>query len=472
MKTAARITYQARLEPERLAIVVGETSVTFGMLEAAVQSSCRALAAIGLPPGSVVAIGVKAPHQHIALSLALARLGLVSAPFSSKAQFDVLPQPALILTDGSTVTPDGRYAIGVDAAWFAPSDGPPLRLPKPPAPDAECRIFTSSGSTGVPKPVRQTHAGLETRFENTGVTFDLVGVRARPLCLMPPSSAWGYSNAMAALGRGMTIHFASGSEEALSTAARHGCDYLLCSVQQVIGMIRRQQLLPTPLPSLVGIALSGSAITHEVVRSAQALLTRRILLMYSSTETGLNALEIAGFQPWQDGATGLVTPWTRIEVVDEARQPLPRGTEGELRLRASGQANFGGGPEADGGPPWFYPGDRGLVSREGRLTITGRTDNLINVGGAKLASERVEEILMRHPAVRDAGVVAFRTAEGVDAIRAGIVKDGEVSEDAIRAFVRDILVPAVPREIVFVDAIPRGGDADKILRPALRALLG
>ena len=96
------------------------------------------------------------------------------------------------------------------------------------------------------------------------------------------------------------------------------------------------------------------------------------------------------------GATGYVAPWAELEIVDHNDRPVPAGSEGIVRIRATCQ----GAPY----PPeraaentsfrdgWFYPGDLGRYETDGLLVLTGRTSEVINVGGLKLAPEVIEEI--------------------------------------------------------------------------------
>ena len=141
-----------------------------------------------------------------------------------------------------------------------------------------------------------------------------------------------------------------------------------------------------------------------------------------------------------------------------------------MRVRSFAQAKFGGEPAEDGGQPWFYPGDRGMVSADGRVTVTGRTVDILNVGGMKISSERIEHALMRHPNVVDAGVIGVADSDGLTEIRAAVVARAGVSEAELQAHVAQSLPAAVPRTIIVVAAIPRG-DTGKILKDALRELL-
>ena len=204
------------------------------------------------------------------------------------------------------------------------------------------------------------------------------------------------------------------------------------------------------------------------MRTAQSVLTRRIVLHYGSSELGLSGFGMAGAGELEDGATGTITPWTEVEVIDPDGNVLGPGEEGELRLRADIQPVFDiGNPDPRA---WFYPVIRGTVSTAGQLVITGRTTDIINIGGGKFAPERIEQILLRHPTVEDAGVVSVRGSGGLEIVRAGIVSSAELNEADLAEHCQRNFDVAPITDFVRLEAIPRGATG-KIVRPELRRLL-
>ncbi|WP_421760369.1 class I adenylate-forming enzyme family protein [Devosia sp.] len=468
MRFTDLISYQALLEPSKPAIVAGGKIVTFGMLEHAVRSLSGRIHALGLQPGSLVGLSIEVPSRHVALSLALARCGLVSVPYASAATLSQLPPLALGLSDGGLVVGSAAINLVVTDEWFAPSEQPVPDVAI--ADDADCRVFMSSGTTGTPKPIFQSFGGMDAQAQVVANHHLLAGRVSRILCAMPLKSAWGYRSTIAALANGIAVYFAAGTADIPMTLAAYGCEYLICSVYQLQELVRLQSETMIPLPSLAAVCTGGSLVPAELVRSAQSLLCSRIILIYGSSEVGHSALEVAGMHPWQDGATGFVTPWTEMEAIAEDGRVLPRGETGELRVRSFAQARFGGQPAPDGELPWFYPGDRGSISPDGRLTISGRTVDILNIGGTKLSSERIEHALKRHPMVIDAGVMGVADRQGLTEVRAAVTVRGAVAEAELRSFVATSFPVAAPQMIKIVAAIPRG-DTGKILREELRALL-
>ncbi|HVK27913.1 MAG TPA: AMP-binding protein, partial [Nocardioides sp.] len=134
---------------------------------------------------------------------------------------------------------------------------------------------------------------------------------------------------------------------------------------------------------------------------------------------------------------GKVLPGMEIEAVDPDREPLPPGTEGELRIRgpqtlaAYTDAALTAAQVDDEG--WFYPGDVGVVDAEGWVRMTGRLKDIINRGGEKFSTLDIESAISAHPDVAAVAVTAIpddRLGEGVGAwlvLRPGATWSGPAS---------------------------------------------
>jgi fatty-acyl-CoA synthase len=464
------IEMQAKVTPTALALVTPDSVMRFAELRAAVLGVASRLARLPLKPGDTIGIAMAGPDDQLLFALGAMRQGIVTAPVMSPQAFASLERPALVLTDGSRVKPDGVYTLEVDASWYAIGE---MSAPDEarPAADAPCRVYLSSGSTGRPKATMQSFGGLSAQVENTGATLSAVGGSRRLLTLMQPSSPWGLRTALVALIRGGAIYYSHDVDSAVRFALVNACDYLVCSVQQLRGIVDLQRRNFIALPALRAVGTAGSIIPLGLVQETQALLARNVLLIYGSSEAGLTAFELANMQPWQDGATGYITPWTQVRIVDEDGNEVQPGDEGEVLVRSTGQVPGLGEAAPDGGLPWFRPGDRGSVSPDGRLTIIGRIGSVFNIGGVKIAADRIEEVLLSHPAVKDAGAIAVRGEDGVDVIEAAVVLSAAATPEDIIAHMRQRMPSAAPRRIVVVKAIPRGGDANKVQREDLKRMM-
>ena len=467
LRPANLIAFQARIEPNKPAIVSGDSVVTYGMLEQGTRAAAHRIAGFGLPRGSIVALSIEAPGRHLAVSLALERCGLVGAAFASQTMYAALPPAALVLTDKPFLMPDGKQSVVVDDSWFGVMPPGGAALPEP-GPEDDYRIFLSSGTTGVPKPIIYTQACAAERVVEITTALEMIGAFNRVLQLFGVVAAGGYMGTLAALAHGKTVYFPTAGQDPLQLVQIYQCQFIQCATQQLSGMVDRQKQRYLPLHSLVGIATGGSIVPIELIRDAQSLVCGRIFLAYGSSELLNTAMELVNVHDFEEGATGFICPWAEAEVVDSDRKLLPPGEVGELRFRVQHQANFGGEPAPDGRGPWFYPGDVGAITPARRLVVSGRVTDLININGTKMSPERIERFLLSCPGVTDAAVAGFRRADGSEEIRGMIV--GSADLEAVKAHVHAILPAAVPKTLLRVDSIERTPQG-KIRRDSVKSLL-
>lgn len=466
MRSIEQIQFISRIAPERIAVIAGSSIVTYGMLEQATRQVAARIAEFGLSPGSLIGLSIKAPARHLAVTLAVARLGLVSAPVASDQVLAVLPEIDLMLADEPRILSSGRICLVVDDAWFAGDLPAPPIVPRQ---DADLfRIVTSSGTTGTPKPLDLTYKTFEFQSQAPKLSFVMAGTWSRLLLMMDLSASWSLMLATSALADGRTICFAANADEAVRVMSLYQVEVLFGAVFHLNLVIEAQRRRFVPLPTLKSIITGGSLLDADLLGEVQGKLCRNILMHYGSTEIGLTAVARPSEADVEGGELGFILPWNEVEVVGETREPLPDGEVGEFRIRAEGQVrNL---PRlADEALPWFYPGDVGY-RRDGRLYLTGRASELINLGGGKIAPERIERILKRHPKVRDAGVSGFGFGSGIERIRAAVVVEegfemAELEAQMARQF------PLAPIERIIVVAEIKRGTIGKIERQALRESL-
>ncbi len=175
------------------------------------------------------------------------------------------------------------------------------------------------------------------------------------------------------------------------------------------------------------------------------------------------------------GTHGRPMPGVTIRIVDpDTGAEKAAGDVGEITLLSAG--NFKGywkKPEATAKAlknGWVWTGDMGRLDDEGYLTFIGRTKEMIKVSGYSVFPEEVESILIKHPAVAQAAVLAEPDADKGEVVKAFIVKKAgtALDADALVAWCRDNMAPyKVPRHVRFIDALPSTG-AGKVLRRLLK----
>jgi len=162
-----------------------------------------------------------------------------------------------------------------------------------------------------------------------------------------------------------------------------------------------------------------------------------------------------------------------IQCVSRDLTPLDRGEEGVIRIRSRSLGRpyddnlF---PEPDG-EHWFYPGDTGYLNEHGLLILTGRTDNVINIGGFKLSPELIEDHLISHGKIADAAVFKTEVRDGLPPrLLVAIVANEDLGDAQIREWCArgfpDVEIGTIAR----VASIPRT-EFGKVARDSLTASL-
>jgi long-chain acyl-CoA synthetase len=175
------------------------------------------------------------------------------------------------------------------------------------------------------------------------------------------------------------------------------------------------------------------------------------------------------------GTQGIAVPGVTIRIVDpETQADVPTGEVGEIVLTSPGCfKGYWNKPEATAATlrgKWVHTGDMGKLDADGYLTFIGRFKEMIKVSGYSVFPEEVETILIKHPAVAQAAVIAQPDPEKGEVVKAFIVrKPGAALEaDALIAWSRDNMASyKAPRAVSFIDALPTTG-AGKVLRRLLK----
>jgi long-chain acyl-CoA synthetase len=175
------------------------------------------------------------------------------------------------------------------------------------------------------------------------------------------------------------------------------------------------------------------------------------------------------------GTQGIAVPGVTIRIVDpDTQADVPTGEVGEIVLTSPGCfKGYWNKPEATAATlrgKWVHTGDMGKLDADGYLTFIGRFKEMIKVSGYSVFPEEVETILIKHPAVAQAAVIAQPDPEKGEVVKAFIVrKPGAALEaDALIAWSRDNMASyKAPRAVSFIDALPTTG-AGKVLRRLLK----
>ena len=329
-------------------------------------------------------------------------------------------------------------------------------------------VVATSGSTGIPKQVLLTGAALRASAHATAAALDGPGDW---LLAIPPHHIGGLQVIIRSVlaGRAPTVmdrtHGFTPAAFADATARMPGGDhpaYVSLVPTQVTRLLRDAR--GRAALARFSAVLCGGAATPPSLRVAAAAAGVRLVATYGMTETCGGCVYDA-----------IPLPTTHIHIDNDRHVVLggpmvAAGYLGEPDLTADHFQT-----DADG-LRWFRTDDLGALDDEGKLTITGRADDLINTGGVKVAPGPIEDALVRFvPGVCDAVVVGVPDIEWGQRVAAVITVSPGVRGPAlveIREVLRDILPGAsLPHIVRVVTEVPMRGPG-KPNRDAIRALLG
>jgi fatty-acyl-CoA synthase len=222
--------------------------------------------------------------------------------------------------------------------------------------------------------------------------------------------------------------------------------------------------------SLRIIFLSGSQLRADVAKRAIEAFGPIIYNLYGSTEIAYATIATPEDLDAEPTSVGKVVRGSVVKILDETGHELPTGESGRIFVGNLSQFEGytgGGSKETIGG--LMSSGDVGHFDEAERLYIDGRDDEMIVSGGENVFPAEVEELLSAHEQIDEAAAIGVEDEKFGQRLRAFVVKrDGaSLSEDEVKEYVKDNLARyKVPREVVFVEELPRNATG-KVLKREL-----
>jgi long-chain acyl-CoA synthetase len=344
----------------------------------------------------------------------------------------------------------------------------------PPDAAAAALVLYTSGSTGRPKGSLLSHAAVE--FANRSWAGPVMGLRPDDVVLaaLPLAHSFGLNGALLApLLTGATVRLVERfvPEIVADVLARDGVTVL----PAVATMFRRLLDLPgfTGAPAL-RLGVSGAApCPWDLAEAWRARTGVRIVRGYGMTELFRPLSYLADDPADHPDCVGRPVPGVEVRVVDDEGGATPAGEVGELLIRTpAAMDGYLGSPDEtravlrDG---WFHTGDLARLTADGYVAIAGRKRERILRGGYSVFPAEVEAVLLAHPAVAEAAVVAMPHAELGEEVAAFVAlrRDASATVEQLIAWCRERLAGfKYPRRLTILDALPRSATG-KILKGQL-----
>jgi acyl-CoA synthetase (AMP-forming)/AMP-acid ligase II len=339
-------------------------------------------------------------------------------------------------------------------------------------------ILLTSGTTGTPKGAQPSSGGGPNELK---AVLDRIPWRAEQTTVItaPMFHAWGFSQLVFSALMACTIvtRRKFDPEATLQLIERHQATGLVVvpvMFDRIIDL-PEEVLDRYPCASLRFAAASGSRMRPDVVVEFMDRFGDLVYNNYNATEAGMVATATPADLRAAPDTAGKPVQGTQIRILDDAGTEVAAGETGRIFVRSptlfDGYTTGEGKSFQDG---FMASGDVGFLDDAGRLFVVGRDDEMIVSGGENVYPIEVEKVLSRHPDVAEAAVIGVDDEQYGQRLAAFVVlrDHAAATSETLRAHVRDNLANyKVPREIVLLDELPRGGTG-KIARGELQAILG
>jgi fatty-acyl-CoA synthase len=350
-------------------------------------------------------------------------------------------------------------------------DAPRAEQDEPRASDDTAVILYTSGTTGTPKGAPRTQP---RSLAAVGALLSKVPFRSEEATYVaaPLFHALGFAHAAVAMGLGSTLVIKRRFEPQQTLAAvaeRRTTALIVVPVMlQRILALGDDELARHDTSALRIIFVSGSQLEGDLARRAMDRFGDVVYNLYGSTEVAWATIGTPEDLRAAPGCAGRPPFGTRVRLYDADGRPAARGETGRIFvgnvLPFEGYTGGGTKEIIDG---LMSTGDVGHFDEAGRLFVDGRDDEMIVSGGENVFPREIEELLATHEDVEEAAALGVPDEQYGQRLRVFLVPRRELSEDDVKSFIRENLARfKVPREVVFVDELPRN-PAGKILKRQL-----
>lgn len=467
MNIGSIFTRHALYRPDHPAIVFNDQRLTYREFNNSINRTANMLSKLGVQKGEKVATMLPNCIELLEIYWAVSKIGAVVVPLST-----LLLQNALtsLLNDSDAVKLITNQAFaglvksvitdlkGIkesDVLLVDPVEPTPfqsyqeLRVAvddKEPTndgidPDDMFNIMYSSGTTGLPKGIVHTH-----RIRIAYGTSFAASFRIAPESVVMHAGAIVFNGAfvdlMPAVFQGSTYVLLPEFEPQsyIETIAREKVTHVMMVPAQIIAILEAPNFEPEKLQSLEMILALGAPLLMEHKEKLNQLLPDRFYELYGLTEGFVTVLDKLDYQA-KPKSVGTPPPLFEMKILDGENHELPANEIGEICGRGPilmpyyyKQPELTKRAIVDG---WLHSGDMGYVDEDGFLYLVDRKKDMIISGGVNVYPRDIEEIVVQHPAVREAAVFGIPHEKWGESPLAAVVlhESGSLSESELKEWI-------------------------------------
>ncbi len=504
------LTKSARAYPRKLAVAYGSTNWNYTQFNSRVNRLANALYRLGIKRGDTIALLQYNNPEMLVSIFACFKAGCGAVPINfrlhpnefsfiinhSDAKAVILsPEFSEALMDCREDLPKVRHYITLSGAGTGSLDLENLISQEPDQftdadvhPDDLAWLFYTSGTTGMPKGAMLTHRNLLAMTMNfyadicPGFGPDDVVLHAAPLS--HGSGLYALPNIGKAAANVILEAKSFDPELVFKTIEQYRVTNMFAAPTMINLMINSPTVDKYDHGSLKALNYGGAPMLVEDLKAAMTKLGPCLVQLFGQAESPMTITYLPHRDHIVEGtpeqisrlaSAGFARTDVEVRIFDRHNKELPANETGEIVTRSDlVMKGYWRNPEATAETivnGWLHTGDMGYMDDNGYLFIMDRSKDMIISGGENVYPREIEEVLIRHPAVKEVAVIGIPDPKWGEAIKAVVARDPKKSvtaKELIDFCKVNIASYKKPKSVDFVDTLPKN-NYGKILKRELRA---